>query len=187
MPIEKQSFAVGMGLLAGAFSRTADEPVMKAYYTILTAQLSTAEFEEAVTRTLATETFWPSPAVLLGKIKAGDDNKAALAFEHVNRVTGGAGGFRFLSYAAYQDAFDAPTRIAIAAVGGLSEIANTPLERWPGLQRRFAAAYLASLRPALTAPTIDGRVRQLVGSVASTMGTLSGRDRAAGETESDDA
>jgi hypothetical protein len=177
--IDKEKFIAGMAVLSGAFGREVDGPVQRAYYGVLNSQLTDEEFERAVSLTLATETFWPSPAVLLSKVKADDDTRGQVAFEHVNRVSGNAGGFRFLSHETYHREFDAPTRAAISAVGGLSEIGNTPVERWPTLQRKFAKAYSESLVPKLAPPETDGRVKQLVRSV------LSGRDRAAGVAADD--
>lgn len=169
MSLDKDSFLAGLALLAGAFGREIDGAVQRAYYGVLSSQLNDEEFQRAVSITLATETFWPSPAVILSKVKADDGSRAALAFEHVNRVTGSNGGFRYLTAETFHREFDAPTKAAISAVGGLAAIGNTTEERWPGLQRKFAAAYQSSLVPKLAPPPTDGRVKQLVASVADTM------------------
>lgn len=177
MTIDKDSFRAGLALLAGAFSRELDAPLQRVYYVVLSPALTTEEFETAVTMTLATDTFWPSPAVLLGKVKADANSRAALAFEHVNRVTGDNGGFRYLTAETFHREFDAPTKAAISAVGGLAAIANTTEERWPSMQKKFAAAYQSSMQPRLAAPQMDPKVKQLVASTAEAM---SGRDRSVG-------
>lgn len=180
MTIDKDVFATGMGLLCGSFSRTLDAAVSRAYYAVLNPALSNEEFERAVSLTLASETFWPSPAVLLGKVKADDTTRGVLAFEHVNRMVGMHGGVRFFPHDKFQ-AFDAPTRSAIAECGGLAAMADTPAERWAGLQKRFAKAYVEAInpQPRLAAASTDGRVKQLVSRAARQL-AISGRDRAAG-------
>ena len=139
--IDKTEFLAGMTALSGAFGREIDGAVQRMYYGILNPKLTTDEFQRAVKETLETETFWPAPAVLLGKIERLREDLGLLAFQHVNRVTANYGGFRYLPHEVYQREFDAPTRAAIASVGGLPKIANTPEDRWPALERRFTAAY----------------------------------------------
>lgn len=139
--IDKDEFAGGMAVLAGAFGREIDGPVQRMYYGILSAKLTTEEFRQAITTTMATETFWPSPAVILGKVPRLAEDRPALAFAHVNKILSQNGGFRFMTFQTFQTEFDAPTKHAIAAVGGLSAITNTPEERWPALAKRFATAY----------------------------------------------
>lgn len=180
MSIDKDAFLAGIAVLAGAFGREIDAPVQRAYFAVLNSALSTEEYERAVQLALTSETFWPSPAVLLSKVKADDATRGLLAFEHVGRVTSAHGGYRFLPNAVYQAEFDAPTRAAISAVGGLLEIANTRDDHYQALKRRFAAAYAEALKPKQLAPPppTDPRVKQLVGATARLLS--SGRDRAAG-------
>lgn len=181
--IDKDAFAAGIGVLAGAFGREVDGAVARAYYAVLNHQLSTEEFERAVQLTLTSETFWPSPATILAKVKADETSKGLLALEHVNRITEQHGGFRYLPHATYHREFDAPTRAAISVVGGLQQIAITPEHQRPGLQRRFAAAYLAALNPLpqIAARPTDPRVMNLVRTTVKAL--PSGRDRAAGRDE----
>jgi hypothetical protein len=175
--IEKPTFVTGMTALSAAFGREIDGGTQAMYYGVLNPRLTTDEFERAVSLTLSSETFWPSPAVLLGKVKADDATRGLLAFEHVTRVMRQSGGHRYLSFDKYTAEFDAPTKAAISAVGGLPAITNTSEERWAGLQKRFAAAYVESTQPRLAAPQTDAKVKQLV---RDTSAMLSGRDRAAG-------
>lgn len=177
--IDKTIFATGMGQLAGAFKTNLDPAVSRMYYGILSSRLTTEQFAEAVAAALATETFWPSPAKLLEKVKADDETRGLLGFEHVNRVLGNNGGLRYLTTETYNREFDAPTRAAISAVGGLGAITNTSEERWGSLQKRFAAAFTTATQPRIAAPQTDPRVKQLVGNVASYL--TSGRDLAAGK------
>lgn len=178
--IDKDAFLAGMAVLAGSFGREVDAGIQRAYYVVLSPKLTTDEFERAVSATISTETFWPSPATIMAKVLADDGSRALLAFEHVNRVLGANGGYRYLTAETYNQEFDAPTKAAIAAVGGLAAITNTPEDRWSGLQKRFAAAFTVSTQPKLATPKTDPKVRQLVASTASHLS--SGRDRAAGES-----
>jgi hypothetical protein len=180
--IDKDAFIAGIAVLAGAFGREVDAPVQRAYYAVLSREMTTEEFEQAVTLTLSSETFWPSPAVLLGKVKADETSRGLLALEHVNRITDAHGGFRYLPYAVYQAEFDAPTKAAISACGGLSAIATTNENALNALRKKFAAAYATAQKPPqLSAPPTDPRVRQLVRE--TTKALTSGRDRAAGRDE----
>jgi len=180
--IQKDEFVAGMAALGGAFGREVEAPVQRMYYAVLNPRLTTEQFQEAVSRVVATQTFWPSPAVLLNAVKADDESRALLAFEHVNRITGQSGGYRFLTAETYHREFDAPTRQAISAVGGLVTIANTSEDRWSGLQRRFSEAYQTALRPALAVPADgpDPRARRLIAETADKLEKLGGRDRALG-------
>jgi hypothetical protein len=166
--IDKEQFVAGMTALAGAFGREIDGAVQKMYYGILSQHMTTEEFKRAIDITLVTETYWPSPAVLLNKVKADQHSRALSAFEHVNRITAAAGGYKLLPHTRYLEEFDAATRSAISEVGGLSAIANTSEERWPTLQRRFTTAYASFLEPAKALPATgtDGRVQQLIKGTA---------------------
>ncbi len=176
--IDKDRFLAGLAVLAGAFGREVDGPVQRAYYAVLSPKMTDDEWERAVGLTLEQETFWPSPAVIAAKVKADDESRAFLVYEHVNRIVNNAGGHRFLPYATYHAEFDAPTKAAISTVGGLAEFGSVSA-------KRFAKAYIEALQPPkLKAPATDHRVKQLVGNVVRSMPSMpSGRDRAAGRDE----
>lgn len=139
--IDKDQFAGGIALLAGAYGREIDGPVQRMYYGILSPKLTTDEFQQAIKDTMATETFWPSPAVILSKVPRLREDRPALALEHVNRVLSSHGGHRFLPHSTFQREFDAPTKAAIAAVGGLSAITSCTEERYGSLAKKFTAAF----------------------------------------------
>lgn len=171
MTIDKQAFATGMGLLCGAFGRNLDAAVSRAYYGVLSPKLTTAEFEAAIQQCLEHGTYWPSPATVLGAVRQDAESKAVAALEHVTRVVREAGGFRFLPYATYHREFDAPTKAALSAIGGLPALGNANEERHLTLTRKFAEAYATALAPT-TLPAHPTEPLRLV----------SGRDRAAGES-----
>lgn len=63
--IDHGVFVAGMATLAGAFAREMDEGLQRAYFAVLSGELNTAQFEDAVSETLKRERFWPSPSVIL--------------------------------------------------------------------------------------------------------------------------
>ena len=67
--IDQHKFSAGMGILAANFNRNLEAAVVKVYYGALSAALTTDEFERAVERCIAEETFWPPVALIVGKIK----------------------------------------------------------------------------------------------------------------------
>lgn len=181
--IDKQAFAAGLGILSNNFKTTVDAALSRVWYGVLSARLTTEEFERAVAISIAEDTFWPSAASLIAKVAPlSPADLGATALEHVNRILSQHGGHRFLSHATYHAEFDAPTRAAISAVGGLSEITGCSIERYGSLTKKFAAAYANALEgpKALPAQGTDPRVKQLSASTARVL-TLSGRDRAAGK------
>lgn len=168
--IDKEKFATGLGLLANNFNRTVDGALSRVWYRTLSERLTTEQFEQAVLRSIAEDTFWPTAASLIAKVAAAAPGLEAL--EHVGRVTSKHGGYRFLPHVVFHAEFDAPTRAAISAVGGLMQIAMTTEERWPSLQKRFSAAYAKALEAPAALPESGGAVRSLT--------LISGKDRAAG-------
>lgn len=182
--IDKGKFAVGMGLLANNFNKTVDAALSRVWYNVLSAHLTTEQFERAVSLSIEQDSFWPTAASLMAKVAVPNpETRGIAALEHVNRIMGQHGGPRFLPHTVYVEAFDAPTKAAISAVGGLAEIANVSIERHASLAKRFAAAYAKSLDGTTSLPSApaDPQVKQLVAATARVL-TLSGRDRAAGET-----
>jgi hypothetical protein len=167
--IDKDQFAIGMGLLGGAFSRDVDAAVSVAYYSVLNPRMTTAQFVRAVELALESETFWPAPAVLLAKIRPSGDDEAERALRHVNATLGAHGGFQHTPFAAV-DAFDAPTKAGIKAVGGLRELAGVTEDRYPRLVKRFVDAYhrtkAEAATPKLPQPKTEARVEQLVADIA---------------------
>lgn len=167
--IDKDQFAIGMGLLGGAFSRDLDAAVSAAYYRILNQRLTTEQFVRSVELTLESERYWPSPAVLLEKVGAMSTDDAERALRAVNALIGKHGGVQFVPYAAFNE-LDAATKAAVLEVGGLAKIAGTSEEKWPALSRKFAEAYRRALDvPRLLPPAPaepDARAEQLVSDLA---------------------
>lgn len=173
--IDREAFAQGMGQLGGAFGREIDGPVSKMYYGILSPKLSSAQWAAAVTQVVATERFWPSPAVILAAAQADGATESQRAFDVVNDALRQHGGYRFLSHDVAKR-WDAATWVGISAVGGLVEITNCTDHRWESLQRKFRAAYESAriATPALRAgpEQPQAETRRLVASVAQHLPTM---------------
>lgn len=183
--IDKEKFAAGLGILANNFNKTVDAALSRVWYRTLSAQLTTEEFEQAVLHSIETDTFWPTAASLVQKVKPSIESDGLAALEHVGRITSKHGGFRFLPHDVFKSEFDEPTRAAISAVGGLMQIAQTTDERWAGLQKRFSAAYANAKRgtpalPSVKSAQLDDRVASLTSGVVRKLSLVSGKDRAAG-------
>lgn len=149
--IDKDTFARGMGVLGGAFGREVDGAVAVEYFRVLSAELSTAEFEEAVRLTIATERFWPSPAVLLSKIRETLEETAARELRDVQALIRDHGA----QYLPIDKFMTLPlrVRVVIGRLGGIRSLSEIPSEH---VGRRWLSAYreaaLAPRLPALSAP-----------------------------------
>ena len=178
--IDKAVFAQGMGQLGGAFGREIDEPVTRMYYGILSPKLDNAEWVEAVTRTVASERFWPSPAVLLSHIKDSPEESALVAIATVRRVVGQYGGL-IQNIPADAVAFDPPTWAGLKEIGGLGKVATLTDKS----EKRFVRAYMGAVAPR-TAIQAGGKpqpeARRIVAQTTRAL-TLVGRDKAAGDRD----
>jgi hypothetical protein len=166
--IDHGIFLAGMATLAGCYGRELDQVTLRAYHQVLSARLTTEEFERAVQATIGTETFWPSPAVLVAKVKA--QTPAAAAFARLVDQLRQHGGYRFFPHSAYQE-LDEPTKAGIRAAGGLAAIDQRTDRTAASVEREFAKAYtakLAELEAALVPPA--NAPRELAGVAGGTYG-----------------
>lgn len=161
--IDKETFAIEMGLLAGTYRYDADTPVLQSYYAALSPHLTTDQFIAACRAVQSSERFWPAPAVILEKAGVDLQGRAESAFHVVSDALSKHGGYRFLS-ADISTNWDAATWAGIKAIGGLREITECSEQRWPGLVKKFCKAYQESVLPskAIAAGKPDAKVRQLV-------------------------
>lgn len=182
--ITKELFAQGMGQLGGAFGREIDGPVTRTYYAVIGPKLTDEEWQAAVLATVASERFWPSPAVILEKAGRDAETLSQEAFRQVTDALNNHGGYRFLP-AEISTAWDAATWAGIKAIGGLREITECTEQRWPGLVRKFCKAYQETLspRPSITAGEADPKTKRLVSGAARQLSLVGGRDRQIKESE----
>ena len=73
--IDPKIFAAGMGVLCESFGREVSQPTLGAYFRVLSPEMSTQQFEEAIAATMTAERFWPSPAVILQHAKQSADQR----------------------------------------------------------------------------------------------------------------
>jgi hypothetical protein len=180
--IDKDKFAAGLGVLANNFNKTVDAALSRVWYGVLSRSLTTEQFERAVALSIEQDTFWPTAASLIAKVApTSPESDGQAALEHVNRVLSECGGHRFLSFDRYQEAFDAPTKAAILAVGGLPEITGCSVERYGALVKKFSAAYAKALSApvALPATGTDNRVTELVGQTVRSLSLVDWKEKAA--------
>lgn len=150
--LDKAIFAEGMGQLGGAFGREIDGAVSRMYYETLAPHLTTEQFVDTVKRVIGTETFWPSPAVLLEKAGVSPQQRSEGALRVVSDALFLHGGHKSIPLEVCQS-WDAATWAGISAIGGLREITYCTDERWSGMQRRFQRAYEAALTPQTALPS----------------------------------
>ena len=79
MTIDKLALTTGLALLGGAHGREIDGATVRMYFSVLSPQLTTDQVNTAIERSLAADTYWPSPAVLLNHVRAPDAASRALA------------------------------------------------------------------------------------------------------------
>src|ERR1044072_1971356 len=97
--IEKNAFAAGMGLLAANFNKSVDPALSRLWYGMMSQRLTTEQFERAVQMSIAEDDFWPTAASVVEKsAPESNESRGMEALEHVNRVVGSVGGFRFLPH-----------------------------------------------------------------------------------------
>lgn len=169
--IDAKLFADAMGQLGGAFGREIDQPVIRMYYAILSPRMDSPTFATAIEATLARETFWPPPAKILEHAGLDAEDHADAAFRQMSEIVRDNGGFLHFPHELYLQ-FDAPTRAAIKAVGGLREIAErSGPDKRPALLKRFVRAYNEAQqeRAALPSSGPQKHTLQLVRRVARDM------------------
>lgn len=131
--IDKETFAVWMGVLADRYSRELQVPTLQAYYVAL-EELETDEFVVGVQRVFKRGTFFPSPQEII------DATRPAPTHE-------------LRALAAFSDAIDGRTieddtaKAAIRLMGGSVTLRDsTTTFTLPGMQRRFVDTYVAIAR-----------------------------------------
>jgi hypothetical protein len=80
-----------------------DEGLQRAYFAILSGELNTEQFQDAVAETMKQERFWPSPGVILQHAKVASETKMLALPERCDQCGGGLGyapgsGKRYLQH-----------------------------------------------------------------------------------------
>jgi hypothetical protein len=186
--IDEQTFGGWLGVLADRFGRPLSPPSVRAYHTILSAAMTTAQFERAAGIVLSTFDYrgsWPAPAVFIEAQRPTtapelDAAETLRAVRSLIRVEGTA-------YVVVPRYYELPeyVRRAVDAVGGWRRVHDATVDEEPFLLRDFAKHLAAAKDHAerselagVLPSGADPRVRQLVSGVA---GLLSGPRTMTGE------
>jgi hypothetical protein len=133
------------GAWMAAFSDRFNRPLLPAtqlvYYSMLSAELSTEEFERAAALAFRDEMFWPSPQAIIAKVHPPVDVKASATetFEGVREAIVDFGWQRVNHRLV--PTLPAATRRALRAIGGVRTIAMATDADLPHLARRFGEVY----------------------------------------------
>jgi hypothetical protein len=181
MAIDREIFAQCMGFLGGRIGRPLEAPVLKQYYLILSAELTTQEFVAAATLEFRTwdarYRTWPSPKDLIALIRpvAAPALSAAEAFEQVLEI---ANRHEFHErYGQRREdiaALGAAAMRAFRAAGGFRDMTNAPIDQVVWLRKRFVEAYETACQHAdaerdatMALAAADERLQQLVGATVA--------------------
>jgi len=144
--ISPTQFAQGMALLGGTFGREVDGPVSKLYYEAISPLLTDEQWQMAVRKVCASETFWPPCAILIRAGLGDPKEQSAAQLEMVVDTLKNHGGFRYLS-PQISAGFSTATWAGISAAGGLMKISTATDQNWPIIQKRFREAYENAIAP----------------------------------------
>jgi hypothetical protein len=145
--IDKEEFAVAMGMLTDRFNRPLHPSMNRFYYETLSADLSTEEFMIGARLAMRHSQFWPSPQQLIefAKPERSIDLEAAKMFESVRAlgVTHQAGMCWHREQVA---ALGEPALAGFSAIGAQERLRHLSAEDLSWARREFIAAYIAKAR-----------------------------------------
>lgn len=163
--IDKEKFAVAMGMLTDRFNRPLHPSVNRFYYETLSAELSTEEFLVASRLAMRQSQFWPSPQQLIdfAKPEKNLDLEAAAMFDRV-RLLGVPHPAGMCWYREHVAELGAAALAGFSSIGAQERLRNLSTDDLPWARREFIAAYkakaqetkaekqIADARAALAAP-----------------------------------
>jgi hypothetical protein len=145
--IDEKVFGAAWTLLCERFNRPSSLPLMTAYYKAISPQLSTAQFEAAVQRIFVDREFFPRPADFLAEVRPDPKADALEQWVQVHELMRGFGD---------RHALDPAATRAVAMLGGISKLRNTPLDAVQWVRRDFLQLYGDVAHQPLIAPTPEG-------------------------------
>lgn len=155
--IDTSTFAQWMGLLSDRFNRALAAPTQRAYFELLSRELTTAEFVAGAEQCFARCTYWPSPAEITAaaKPRGSSELAGAEAFADILRWNGTpelmAEARRRLS---------APALRAFLAVGGPAKFRALTTDEEPFVRKAFVSAFVAAAGEAIARAGQEGRIEQ---------------------------
>lgn len=146
--IDTQIFAHWMGVLSDRFNRPLAAPTTRAYFEVLSRQLTTAEFVVGAEWCFATCTFWPSPKEIADAAKPirNVELEGAELFADILRWN----GHRQLMHEA-ERRLSPPALRAFLAAGGPAKFRTLTEAEAPFVRKAFVSAYSAAVSDAADA------------------------------------
>ncbi|HXF23298.1 MAG TPA: hypothetical protein VN602_02200 [Gemmatimonadaceae bacterium] len=143
--INSQEFARWMGVLGDRFNRPLAAPTARAYFEILSRDLTTAEFAAGAERCFESCKYWPSPKEIITAARpvASPELAAADVFADILRWNG-----RPNMMAEANERLTPEGMRAFLAVGGPAKFRELTSAEAPFVRKEFVAAFVAASRDA---------------------------------------
>ena len=143
--IDKEVFARWMGIFADRFNRPLALPTQRAYFEILSRELSTSEFGAGAERCFSRCNYWPSPKEIVEAARPTPSLELAAAdvFQDILRWNGAP---NLMAEASRRLAPEAMR--AFLAVGGPAKFRELTSAESPFVQKAFVTAFVAAARDA---------------------------------------
>ena len=145
--IDPQVFAKAWSLICERWNRETTNELSKLYYDAISERLSTEQFRVAAAHVLANNEFWPRPADFWEAISEDTEALALEQWELCYRVMEGE--------THVLDRMSPAGQRAVALLGGVGRLRNTPLDSVPFVRKEFL-----ELHETVT----DGAAHKLIGS-----------------------
>jgi hypothetical protein len=163
--IDTDIFTAEMELLAERFNRQVSDPVFARYYDLISAHLTTAEFQQAAIAIFNEDRFFPAPADFVHRVHGDVESQAEREWAELLRAI----------KAGERSNITDVGRKALAAVGGTWAIENCDSDKDLGFKRReFVKAYKDIKNPPLALrngqqalPPSNEQAKALVGRLFS--------------------
>lgn len=145
--IDKEEFAVAMGMLTDRFNRPLHPSMSRFYFETLSAELSTEEFLIGARLAMRQSQFWPSPQQLIefARPEKSLDLEAAAMFDKV-RALGQPHQAGMCWYRDEIAALGEPALAGFSAIGAQERLRHLSSDDLPWARREFIAAYTAKAR-----------------------------------------
>lgn len=139
--IDTQTFAHWMGVLSDRCNRPLAAPTQRAYFEVLSRQLTTAEFIAGAERCFETCTFWPAPKEIVDAAKpiGSPELEGAELFNEILRWNGHP---QLMAVA--ERRLPSPALRAFLAAGGPAKFRTLTEAEAPFVRKAFVAAYIAA-------------------------------------------
>jgi hypothetical protein len=142
--IEKEEFAVAMGMLTDRFNRPLHPSMSRFYYETLSAELTTEEFLIGARLAMRQSQFWPSPQQLIefARPEKSIDLEAAGMFDKV-RALGSPHPVGMVWRREDVAALGESALAGFSAIGAQERLRHLSADDLPWARREFVAAYKA--------------------------------------------